>query len=525
MSSVAVISTLFSAEKWSDNDALLDEYALALNGSRCRPAAIVWPENEDDLLELVNAANHHQFTIHILAQGKNWGYGTAQATASDQVIVNLKLMNSVLEINEDDAYVRIQPGVTQSQLHDAIMSNGASLQLDITAAGKHTSVVGNVLERGFGHTNYSDRFGSVLSMRVLLPTGKIIETGMGAYQQSVAKHVYPYGIGPVLQGLFSQSNLGIVLEMTLALQPAPDFDLNIVILCKSYADAPKVVCEMARLKRLGIVTSGVHTASMARAMGENAKNVAGAWVVTTTLSGPKSMAKARYREMKKSLNKTVPGLRFVALTRQRWNIIQWVNKYLKSPHIESLKIVWDLKQGTPTDDAIKTLLDHPTAHSQMKTKDFPAYFRWICAVTSSKTQDIERMLEICRPLFAEHGYEERYTMTNVTERAVVLIANIRYEKTPESVVRAKAFYKALDTALLEQGFCPYRSGSGLFGDIYPYIEPNHLALLDQLKKAMDPNQILSPGKYWCGQLPSQPQPQPQPQTEKVDREMLAKADG
>ncbi|SKA70169.1 FAD-binding oxidoreductase [Enterovibrio nigricans] len=504
MSSIAAISALFSADKWSQNGEILDEYALALNGSRCRPAAIVWPENDDDLLALVNAANQHHFSLHILARGKNWGYGTAQAPSADHVIVNLMRMDKVLEVNEQDAYVRIQPGVTQAQLYEAVVDSEAALQLDITAAGNHTSVVGNVLERGFGHTNYSDRFGNVLSMRVLLPTGKIIETGMGAYQHSVAKHVYPYGIGPVIQGLFSQSNLGIVLEMTLALQPTPEFTLNVLILCQSDADAPKVVSEMARLKQLGIVTSGVHTASMARAMGAQARKVAGSWVITTTLSGPKSIAKARYREMKKALKTVVPNLRFIGLTQRRWNVIQWLNGYLKSPHIEGLKIVWDLKQGVPTDDAIKTLLDDPSAHSQMKTEEFPAYFRWVCAVTSSKTQDIERMLDICRPLFAKFGYEDRYTMTNVTERAVVLIANIRYEKTPASVARAREFYKELDHALLEQGFCPYRSGSGLFEDVRQFIDPNHLELLGRLKYAVDPNQILSPGKYWSGSLQSQP---------------------
>ncbi|CAH0535773.1 4-cresol dehydrogenase [hydroxylating] flavoprotein subunit [Vibrio stylophorae] len=498
MTSVEVISAIFSADKWSQKSEQLDEYALALNGSTCRPAAIVWPDSENDLKNLIQAANTHHFSLHIVAQGKNWGYGTAQAPTADQVVVNLKQMDRVLEVNETDAYVRIQPGVTQSQLYQAIVDSGADLQLDITAAGKHTSIVGNVLERGFGHTDYSDRFGHVLALRVLLPSGEIIETGMGAYQHSVAKHIYPYGVGPVLQGLFSQSNLGIVLEMTLALQPKPEYDLNVLILCKNFADAPKVVCEIARLKRLGIVTSGVHTASMARAMGAQAQKMAGAWVITSSLSGPKTIAKARYREMKKALKKVVPSLRFVALTERRWNLIQWVNKHLKSELLGGLKIVWDLKKGVPTDEAIKTLLDEKSAHSHMKTAEFPAYFRWICAVTSSQPKDIKRMLGICQPLFAEFGYEERYTMTNVTERAVVLIANIRYDKTPESLARAKAFYQTLDQALLDEGFCPYRSGSGLFDAATPYLEPNHLALLQKLKAALDPNMILSPGKYWCG---------------------------
>ena len=57
---------------------------------------------------------------------------------------------------------------------------------------------------------------------VVLPDGGVLHTGMGAFAASNSGSVYRYGIGPVLDGLFSQSNLGIVTEMTLELMPRPE---------------------------------------------------------------------------------------------------------------------------------------------------------------------------------------------------------------------------------------------------------------------------------------------------------------
>ncbi|MCW8329940.1 FAD-binding oxidoreductase [Photobacterium sp. SDRW27] len=492
----SILSEIFSQSQFTQDDNTLQEYGLALNGSIHIPSAMVWPETEAQVISLVKAANDHKFEIHPVAQGRNWGYGTAQGTKPQQVIVNLSRLSQVIEINEEHAYVRVQPGITQSQLYQALVDSNSSLQLDITAAGLHTSMVGNLLERGFGHTDYCDRFGNVLSMRVLLPTGEIITTGMGMFETSKAKHLYPYGIGPALSGLFSQSNLGIVLEITIALQPVPEYQTTVIVLCKNESDAPDMVATIAKLKLDGVVTSGVHTVSMARAMGEQAIKAAGAWVLTTSLSGPKSIVKARFKYFKQTIKHNIPSAKVIRLDDFRWKILCRINQILKSPALAGLQLVIDLKKGVPSDEAIKTLLDHPEATSEMKTSEFPAYFRWICAVSSFSQSDIKGMLSICQQVFQKYDYDERYSMTNVSERAVVMIANIRYGKSQEEIDKAKAFYRELDQALLSAGYCPYRSGSGMFNTIEPFINESNLELLSNLKQAIDPNNILSPDKYW-----------------------------
>ncbi|WP_119394736.1 FAD-binding oxidoreductase [Salinibius halmophilus] len=496
----AQVNELFSAElpntKWATDDETRREFALALNGSECLPAAVVWPTTEEEISQVFAICNQHKIAVHPVAQGRNWGYGTAQGTSAGQIILHLKHFNKVLEVNESLAYMRVQAGVSQQDAYDALVAADSGLQLDITAAGKHASVVGNVLERGFGHTDYSDRFANVLAMKVLLPTGQIIETGMNMVADAKAKHVYPYGVGPVINGLFSQSNLGVVLEMTIALQPKPEYNANAIVLVRDADVAPKLVATIAKLKKDGVVSSGVHTASLARALGEKTKNAPGQWITTASFSGPKKIALARYKHFKRELNKAVPGLRILLLNDFRWKILSFLNRSGKIPPIAQLEQVLDLKLGRPTDIPLKTLLDFESAHSQLKTHEFPACFRWICAVSTAEQSHLELLMQTCREVFNQFGYGERYTLTNVSPRAVVLIANIRYERTQEEIEKASRFYHALDKALIEAGFPPYRSGSGMFDAVRPYVNEENLAVLQTIKQGIDPNNILSPGKYW-----------------------------
>lgn len=68
---------------------------------------------------------------------------------------------------------------------------------------------------------YGDHWGMHSGLEVVLPTGEVIRTGMGALPGNNSWQIFPYGFGPYSDGLFSQSNFGIVTKMGLALMPNP----------------------------------------------------------------------------------------------------------------------------------------------------------------------------------------------------------------------------------------------------------------------------------------------------------------
>ena len=137
------------------------------------------------------------------------------------VILLLERMNRILEVNEDLAYAVIEPGVTYKQLADHLRSRAIKLWADCTDSTPQGSVLGNALDRGLGHTPYGDHFGNLCGLEVVLANGEVIQTG-AAPPDSPTWHTFKWGTGPYLEGLFSQSNFGIVTRAGIWLMPEPE---------------------------------------------------------------------------------------------------------------------------------------------------------------------------------------------------------------------------------------------------------------------------------------------------------------
>src|SRR5690606_37865001 len=81
----------------------------------------------------------------------------------------------------------------------------------------------NTVERGDPVGPWGDRLHHVCALEVVLPTGELVHTGFARFPEARAAHLHRWGVGPALDGLFTQSNLGIVTRMTMWLVPRPAF--------------------------------------------------------------------------------------------------------------------------------------------------------------------------------------------------------------------------------------------------------------------------------------------------------------
>lgn len=96
-------------------------------------------------------------------------------------------------------------------LYKHLQERGSQLWIDCPAPG-WGGPLGNTLDRGVGYTPYGEHFQMQCGMQVLLADGTIVETGLGEVPNSAARHVYPYGRGPSVDGLFTMSNFESSLE-------------------------------------------------------------------------------------------------------------------------------------------------------------------------------------------------------------------------------------------------------------------------------------------------------------------------
>ena len=155
-------------------------------------------------------------------QGRNNGYGGPAPRVKGSVIVSLRQMNRVLEIDEELGYAVVEPGVRWFDLYEAIQAGGHKLMLSIADVG-WGSVIGNTLDHGVTYLPYGVDMGdAVRHGGRARRTARCMRTGMGAMPGNRAWHVYKRGLGPTLDQLFMQSNFGIVTKMGVWLMPQPE---------------------------------------------------------------------------------------------------------------------------------------------------------------------------------------------------------------------------------------------------------------------------------------------------------------
>lgn len=114
------LKNIIDQEKLFFDKASISKYARSTLQKGTTPAGIVMPESSEEIQKIVDLANEQEIGLYPISRGRNWGYGDACAVQDGQVILDLSNMNKIIEVNQDLAYAVIEPGVTQSQLHELL---------------------------------------------------------------------------------------------------------------------------------------------------------------------------------------------------------------------------------------------------------------------------------------------------------------------------------------------------------------------------------------------------------------------
>jgi (+)-pinoresinol hydroxylase len=220
-------------------------------------SAAVAPENVEEVQKVVRIANRHKIPLYTISTGKNLGYGGSAPVLSGSVVLDLKRMNRIIEVNERNAYAVVEPGVSYFDLYRYIQEKGLKLWVDVPDPG-WGSPVGNSLDRGGGYLmpQYRNHFDSHCGMEIVLANGEIMRTGMGAMPAAKTWQEYKSGFGPWIDGMFSQSNFGVVTKMGFWLMPEPDSYLSGTVIVPRHDDLIPLVRILTYLENTR-VTNGM----------------------------------------------------------------------------------------------------------------------------------------------------------------------------------------------------------------------------------------------------------------------------
>jgi 4-cresol dehydrogenase (hydroxylating) len=446
-------------------------------------------------------------------------------------LVDLSGMNRILnaeEISLSNPVAVIEPGVTQGQLYEFLQNNCPKLTFNVSGSARDTSILGNALDRGVGY--FGPRKEDVFGLEVVCGSGKLLKTGFRRLgEDSPLAHSHPYGLGPILDGLFFQGNYGIVTSGCFRLSPRRPKEVAVSLALYDGAKLGEFIDELAHLKREGLLVSVTHIANRARthssmmygmctymekecglshekayAAAEKAINVVAPneWASLGAVTGNHGQVSSALREIKSRMGKlarvTVVTDGLLDLGYAVMNTLRFVPQArAMAAAIAALRPLHKLSLGVPTDVAIDNLL-WKYGHSDWKVSQLDETqcgLMFISPALPSDGKVVAGLLTGMNAVAAKHGHI-LYTTVNIeTSMSLVAVINLLFDRSkPESVKVAHQCADALLQHIHAQKLSVYRARSDAMGDIVSQ-DPAYWGIVRGLKSELDPDNIIAPGRY------------------------------
>jgi FAD/FMN-containing dehydrogenase len=185
-------------------------------------AAVIRPASIEELSEAVTEIAKAGLALLPRGGGLTYVQGYVSKTEG-AVSVDLRRMNRILEINEQDMLITVQAGVTWMQIYEALKPRGLRLPFFGTFSGRGATVGGGLSNGALflGTARYGTSAEIALGMQVVLADGSILHTGQTAIR--TASKSFTRTFGPDTTGLFTHDAgaLGIKGVVTLRMMRAP----------------------------------------------------------------------------------------------------------------------------------------------------------------------------------------------------------------------------------------------------------------------------------------------------------------
>ncbi len=512
---------ILGSENFTCADASLRAASACTFATQQKVSAILRPDSRDQVQSCLRVATRYGIPIYPVSSGKNWGYGSQVPPSDGCALIDLRRMKRILDFNENLAYVTVEPGVTQQQLFDYLRERNSRLWIDATGSSPECSLVGNTMERGFGHTPYGDHLANACAFEVVLPNGEILETGSARLEDSQSASVYRWGVGPSVDGLFTQSSLGIVTRMTVWLMPAPEHFQAFFFSCEREDGLADIVEALRPLRLNGTLRSAIHIGndykvlagiqqypwdepmplSPAQMRKFRRKMNFGPWNGSGGLYGTRAQVAEARRAVKRALSGKVKKLQFLDD-----RLLRFASRFSRPFHLitgwdlsKALKLVkpvYGLMKGIPTDRSLASVYwrKRTAPPAQMDPDRDGCGLLWCAPVAPAEGRHAEILAELSSEILLRHGFEPMLSFTMITERALICVISITYDREVAGEDdRARACHDELQDELMARGYVSYRLGiqsmhhmndQGTYGD-----------LLTALKQHVDPSGILAPGRY------------------------------
>jgi glycolate oxidase len=210
------------------------------------PQAVIFPETADEVSQILKIASQHK--IPVTARGAGTSVCGAPVPIKHGIVLCFSKMDKILEVNTRDRYIMVQPGVINADVQKALAPFGFFYPPDPGSIATST-IGGNIAQNAGGPRclKYGVTMDYVLGMEVVLATGEIVTFG-----SKNVKDVTGYKLSSLFCG--SEGTLGLVTRAILKVVPKPETAKTLMVTFSDLDDTARAVSD--------IIGSGILPAAM-----------------------------------------------------------------------------------------------------------------------------------------------------------------------------------------------------------------------------------------------------------------------
>jgi 4-cresol dehydrogenase (hydroxylating) len=506
---------------------ITDENSIAAVNSatfatRTHSRIIVRPTTTAEVSLVVRIANQRRVAVYPVSKGCNFGFGSRVPVQSVAILLDLSAMDKIQAYDREHGTLRVEPGVSFERAVAFLAAEGAKHYLNAIGGSPDASLIGNALERGDGAGPYCERSEHVCSFEVVLADGTIINTGFAKWPGSRLAGLSRHGVGPGVDELFVQSNLGIVTGMTFWLQRkpasfrvfqfqlydtdglAPTLEVFRDLLARNVVAGPIIFWNDYKLMASGTQmpwSLGEDIAPLRRDQVKALSNAYRAWIGHGGIYvDDPAIAAATDRAVHRALRAALGKAIYLASLSSRK--IAWLRRLSQLPgrlfDFRRLISEWESSPllGAVSRYSVRT--QYWRKRQPPLEKPDPLADR--CGVLSNcfdvplEGQVIADLIARAEALMAEHGFEPILSLTLINHRYAKCFLQLMYDRdVPGEDQRAWACHAAL-FALIEQDGCTHvRVDIAHMQDMRERCGTT--VLRDRIAAALDPHATIAPGRY------------------------------
>jgi len=209
---------------------------------------VIMPRTVDEVQQIVGLANQEKVPLTPMGAGLTLSALTVPLRGG--IVLDMKRMDSIIEVNEASRYALIEAGVTQAALRAYLEKHHPHLQHSTPESPPTATIVGNILIQGHGHLTprYGVNSQMVNGMEVVLPTGEVCKLG----SSSISPSWFSRDPLPDLMGLFLGwlGTTGIVTKLSIQLFPKPGYRDLLLFVSDSAELIPEIIDELSQINLL-----------------------------------------------------------------------------------------------------------------------------------------------------------------------------------------------------------------------------------------------------------------------------------